>query len=105
MALKSLRYWSYLATVIVTVCAILVCLGEGYLRSVLPLEYGWLAPLIISVAMVGNQFVENKRVVRAEDLVHEEYKSEALSDDDIQDVLDSDPQLLNDEYEYRDDGA
>lgn len=81
--MKSLRYWSYLATIIAFICTIVAYLGQDYLNTILPNEYTWLAPVIVGIAMTGNQFVENKRVVRAEDIVKNDINSTIMENAEL----------------------
>ena len=54
----------------------------------LPVQYQKYVVMVIGVSgVLAKVFVENARVTRAEELVHEEYRMEALSDVDIEDCI------------------
>lgn len=95
---ESYKFKSKLANIIVFLAGLVAYIGVDGLKTIMPVEYADLVPIIVLVAgYIIVQSTENKRVSVAEELVHEEYRDEALSDDDISDVLDDDP-VLNDEY-------
>lgn len=95
---ESFKFKSKLANVLVFVAGLVAYVGVDGLRTLMPVEYADLVPVIVLVAgYIVVQATENKRVTVAEELVHDEYRREALSDEDIRDVLDDDP-VLNDEY-------
>ena len=95
--LVSFKKYSWFASIVV-----MVVIGVAGLTvqdfSWLPSQYQNYVVMLIGICGVfAKIFVENSRVSRAEDLVHEEYRREALSDDDIRECI-NEPPVLNDEY-------
>ena len=92
---ESYKVKSKLANVLVFVAGFVSYVGVDGLKTVIPSEYANLIPIIVMVAgYIVVQLTEDKRVVVAEELVHDEYKADALSDEDIQEAMDH----MNDEY-------
>lgn len=96
--MRSLKRYSWLASGLVA-CAIAIAGLNVQDFTWLPVEYQNYIVMIIGVCgVIAKVFVENARVTRAENLVYEEFKSEALSDEDIDDCLSEYEQGLNQEY-------
>ena len=92
---ESFKFKSRVANVCVFVAGLVSYVGVDGLRTIIPVEYAHLVPIIVMVAgYIVVQSTEDKRVSVAEELVHEEYKNEALSDDDIEEAMNH----MNDEY-------
>ena len=104
MGLVSLKKYSWLFSGVVAVIITVAGLSVSDF-SWLPVQYQNYIVMIIGVCgVLAKVFVENARVTRAEELVHEEYRVEALSNDDINDCISHDEQILNDEYTVSGDG-
>ena len=100
---ESFKFKSRFANVVVFVAGLVSYIGVDGLRSVIPSDYAYLVPVIVMVAgYIVVQATEDKRVAVAEELVHDEYRDEALSDVDIEDAMSH----MNDEYisDYDGDG-
>ena len=101
---ESYKFKSRLANILVFLAGLISYVGVDGLRTIIPSEYANLVPVLVMVAgYVVVQSTEDKRVVVAEELVHDEYRTEALSNEDIAEAMDH----MNDEYtsEFGDDNG
>ena len=74
MAIESYKYKSKLATAISFLAAFIVYIGKDELAKILPVEWAYLAPIIVLIAgYIATQSTENKRVDIAELLVEAKY--------------------------------
>ena len=102
-SLRSLKRYSWLVSGLVALVIGVAGLSVSDFTW-LPSEYQNYVVMIIGICgVIAKVFVENARVTRAEELVHEEYRDEALSDSDIEDCIDEYTKgELNGEYQYID---
>ena len=95
--LRSLKKYSWLVSGLVAVVITVAGLSVSDF-SWLPSEYQNYVVMIIGVCgVLAKVFVENARVTRAEELVHEKYA-------DTTECIHHDDTILNDEYVVSDDG-
>lgn len=83
--LESYKNTSRLWTLIMALLTAISMIGVEEWQTILPQKYVFLAPII--VAFLGYfvaQYTEEKRVIRAEELVHESYvSSEAQTEEEL----------------------
>lgn len=90
--MESLKHYSWLVSGLVAVVIGVAGLSVSDF-SWLPVQYQKYVVMIIGIAgVLMKVFVENARVVRAEDLIHEEYAQ------NTKDCITHDDTILNDEY-------
>ena len=83
---ESYKYKSKIATAVAFLATIIVSLGKDGLTKIIPAEYVWIIPVLVTVASwILAQKTEDHRVVVAEQMVHEKY-------------IDPTADVLNDEY-------
>ena len=81
---ESYKFKSKLATAISFLAAFIVYIGKDELAQLMPTELAYLAPLIVLAAgYIVTQGTENKRVVVAEQLVHEQYEDASTEPDSV----------------------
>lgn len=67
---KSFKYKSWVFTIAAGLVSFIAALNIEQVESVLPMEYSYLAPLILYIAIfLTNQWSEEKRVKTAEELI------------------------------------
>lgn len=89
--MESLKHYSWLVSGVVAVIIGVAGLSVSDF-SWLPVQYQKYVVMIIGIAgVLVKVFVENARVVRAEDLIHEEYANNNA-------CITHDDTILNDEY-------
>ena len=67
---KTFKYKSWVFTIAAGVVSFIAALNIEQVESVLPMEYSYLAPLILYIAIfLTNQWSEEKRVKTAEELI------------------------------------
>lgn len=67
---KTFKYKSWVFTIAAGLVSFVAALNIEQVESVLPMEYSYLAPLILYIAIfLTNQWSEEKRVKTAEELV------------------------------------
>lgn len=82
--LKSFKNISRLVTVIMALLTMLSMITVEQWQSILPSKYVIFAPIIATgIAFIVNQYSEEKRVRRAEGLIHQQYQTEAQTEEDI----------------------
>lgn len=90
---KTFKYKSWVFTIAAGVVSFIAALNIEQVESVLPMEYSYLAPLILYIAIfLTNQWSEEKRVKTAEELVLQK-QNEIMG-----------TPLTNEEYITEDDG-
>lgn len=90
--MESLKHYSWLVSGVVAVVIGVAGLSVSDF-SWLPVQYQKYVVMVIGIAgVLVKVFVENARVVRAEDLVHEEYANDTNA------CITHDDTILNDEY-------
>ena len=105
---ESYKYKSKIATAIGFLATIIVSLGKDGLTKIIPAEYVWIIPVLVTIASwILAQKTEDKRVVVAEQKAIEDYKNEIITTDDDIDV---DPTIeeeiiIDDEIVGDEDGA
>ena len=108
---ESYKYKSKIATAIGFLATIIVSLGKDGLTKIIPAEYVWIIPVLVTIASwILAQKTEDKRVDVAEQRVHEEYSQtipETTEDDDDVDptIEDEDEIIIDDEIVGDEDGA
>lgn len=108
---ESYKYKSKIATAIGFLATIIVSLGKDGLTKIIPAEYVWIIPVLVTIASwILAQKTEDNRVDVAEQMVHEEYSQtipETTEDDDDVDptIEDEDEIIIDDEIVGEDDGA
>ena len=107
---ESYKYKSKIATAIGFLATIIVSLGKDGLTKIIPQEYVWIIPVLVTIASwILAQKTEDKRVDVAEQMVHEEYSQtipETTEDDDVDPTIeDEDEIIIDDEIVGEDDGA
>ena len=69
---KTFKYKSWVFTIAAGLVSFIAALNIEQVESVLPMEYSYLAPLILYIAVfLTNQWSEEKRVKTAEELILE----------------------------------
>lgn len=69
---KTFKYKSWVFTIAAGLVSFIAALNIEQVESVLPMEYSYLAPLILYIAIfLTNQWSEEKRVKTAEELILE----------------------------------
>lgn len=69
---KTFKYKSWVFTIAAGLASFIAALNIEQVESVLPMEYSYLAPLILYIAIfLTNQWSEEKRVKTAEELILE----------------------------------
>lgn len=87
MATESYKYKSKIATAIGFLATIIVSLGKDGLTKIIPAEYVWIIPVLVTIASwILAQKTEDHRVVVAEQKAIEDYKNEIITTDDDIDV-------------------
>lgn len=82
--IKSYKTISRLVTVIMALLTMLNMITVEQWQNILPAKYVVFAPMIVTgIAFIVNQYSEEKRVTRAEELVHQEYNSPTEDEDFI----------------------
>lgn len=72
---ESYKYKSKLTNLIAFLAGFIVYIGKDELAKIMPVEYAYLAPVIVMIAgYIAVQKTENIRVNRAEQLVEEQYE-------------------------------
>ena len=67
---KTFKYKSWVFTIATGLVSFIAALNIEQVKSVLPMEYSYLAPLILYIAIfLTNQWSEEKRVKTAEELI------------------------------------
>lgn len=67
---KTFKYKSWVFTIAAGLVSFIAALNIEQVESVLPMEYSYLAPLILYIAIfLTNQWSEEKRVKTAEELI------------------------------------
>lgn len=67
---KTFKYKSWFFTILAGLISFVAALNIEQVESVLPMEYSYLAPLILYIAIfLTNQWSEEKRVKTAEELI------------------------------------
>ena len=106
---ESYKYKSKIATAIGFLATIIVSLGKDGLTKIIPAEYVWIIPVLVTIASwILAQKTEDKRVDVAEQMVHEEYSQtipETTEDDDDVDPTIEDEIIIDDEIVGDEDGA
>ncbi|WP_296882142.1 hypothetical protein [uncultured Methanobrevibacter sp.] len=93
---ESFKYKSKIATAVAFLATIIVSLGKDGLTKIIPAEYVWIIPVLVTVASwILAQKTEDHRVVVAEQKAIEDYKNEIITTDD--DDVDVDPTIKEDE--------
>lgn len=94
--MESYKTKSKIATAISFIASFIAYIGKDGLTQIMPSEFATIVPIIVLLAgYIVTQTTENKRVDVAEQMVHEEYNN----------LTESEPQVLNDEYTVADDYA
>ena len=71
---ESYKYKSKLTNLIAFLAGFIVYIGKDELAKIMPVEYAYLAPIIVMIAgYIAVQKTENIRVNRAEQIVEEQY--------------------------------
>ena len=84
---ESYKYKSKIATAIGFLATIIVSLGKDGLTKIIPAEYVWIIPVLVTIASwILAQKTEDHRVVVAEQKAIEDYKNEIITTDDDIDV-------------------
>lgn len=83
--MESYKNYSRFSTLIVTVITAISVIGIDEWKVILTPRYAFLAPVIVAVlSFIVAQYTEEKRVNRAEELVHKEYSSsEAQTEEEL----------------------
>lgn len=106
---ESYKYKSKIATAIGFLATIIVSLGKDGLTKIIPAEYVWIIPVLVTIASwILAQKTEDKRVDVAEQMVHEEYSQtipETTEDDDVDPTIEDDEIIIDDEIVGDEDGA
>lgn len=80
--MESYKNYSRFSTLIVTVITAISVIGIDEWKVILTPKYAFLAPVIVAVlSFVVAQYTEEKRVNRAEELVHDQY---VIDDEDCE---------------------
>ena len=94
---ESYKYKSKIATAVAFLATIIVSLGKDGLTKIIPAEYVWIIPVLVTIASwILAQKTEDHRVVVAEQKAIEDYKNEIIATDDDVDV---DPTIEKDELD------
>lgn len=94
--LKSFKNISRLVTVIMALLTMLSMITVEQWQTILPTKYVIYAPIIATgIAFIVNQYSEEKRVNRAEDLIHQQYQepTQDLGDEESEERMCVDDQL------------
>lgn len=106
---ESYKYKSKIATAIGFLATIIVSLGKDGLTKIIPPEYVWIIPVLVTIASwILAQKTEDHRVVVAEQKAIEDYKNEITTDDDIDvdpTIEDEEEIIIDDEIVGDEDGA
>ena len=109
---ESFKYKSKIATAVAFLATIIVSLGKDGLTKIIPAEYVWIIPVLVTIASwILAQKTEDHRVVVAEQKAIEDYKNEfedvtKEEDDDVDPTIeDEDEIVIDDEIVGEDDGA
>lgn len=106
---ESYKYKSKIATAIGFLATIIVSLGKDGLTKIIPAEYVWIIPVLVTIASwILAQKTEDHRVVVAEQKAIEDYQNEITTDDDIDvdpTIEDEDEIIIDDEIVGDEDGA
>ena len=106
---ESYKYKSKIATAIGFLATIIVNLGKDGLTKIIPAEYVWIIPVLVTIASwILAQKTEDHRVVVAEQKAIEDYQNEITTDDDIDvdpTIEDEDEIIIDDEIVGDEDGA
>ena len=111
MATESYKYKSKIATAIGFLATIIVSLGKDGLTKIIPAEYVWIIPVLVTIASwILAQKTEDHRVVVAEQKAIEDYKNEIITTDnddvDVDPTIeDEDEIIIDDEIVGDEDGA
>ena len=111
MAIESYKYKSKIATAIGFLATIIVSLGKDGLTKIIPAEYVWIIPVLVTLASwILAQKTEDHRVVVAEQKAIEDYKNEIITTDnddvDVDPTIeDEDEIIIDDEIVGDEDGA
>ena len=111
MAIESYKYKSKIATAIGFLATIIVSLGKDGLTKIIPAEYVWIIPVLVTIASwILAQKTEDHRVVVAEQKAIEDYKNEIITTDnddvDVDPTIeDEDEIIIDDEIVGDEDGA
>ena len=109
---ESYKYKSKIATAIGFLATIIVSLGKDGLTKIIPAEYVWIIPVLVTIASwILAQKTEDHRVVVAEQKAIEDYQNEIITTDN--DDVDVDPTIedegddiiIDDEIVGDEDGA
>ena len=107
---ESYKYKSKIATAIGFLATIIVSLGKDGLTKIIPAEYVWIIPVLVTIASwILAQKTEDHRVVVAEQKAIEDYQNEfenVTEDDDVDPTIeDEDEIIIDDEIVGDEDGA
>ena len=108
---ESYKYKSKIATAIGFLATIIVSLGKDGLTKIIPAEYVWIIPVLVTLASwILAQKTEDHRVVVAEQKAIEDYKNEIITTDnddvDVDPTIeDEDEIIIDDEIVGDEDGA
>lgn len=107
---ESYKYKSKIATAVAFLATIIVSLGKDGLAKIIPAEYVWIIPVLVTIASwILAQKTEDHRVVVAEQKAIEDYQNEfenVTEDDDVDPTIeDEDEIIINDEIVGDEDGA
>lgn len=73
---ESFKNTSRLVTVIMALITMLSMITLEQWETILPTKYVVFAPMLVTgITFLANQYSEEKRVTRAEELIHEEYNN------------------------------
>ena len=105
---ESYKYKSKIATAVAFLATIITSLGKDGLTQIIPAEYVWIIPVLVTIASwILAQKTEDHRVVVAEQKAIEDYKNEIITTDDDIDVDPTieDEIIIDDEIVGDEDGA
>ena len=105
---ESYKYKSQIATAVAFLATIIVSLGKDGLTKIIPAEYVWIIPVLVTVASwILAQKTEDHRVVVAEQKAIEDYKNEIenINDDDVGPTIEDELPIEEDMIVGEEDGA
>ena len=102
---ESYKHKSKIATVVAFLATLIVSLGKDGLTKIIPAEYVWLIPVLVTIASwYLAQKTEDTRVVVAEQKAIEDYKNEfeeeteeTNNDDDVDPTIEDEDEIIIDD--------